>query len=262
MAGGINVKIKGENGIIIADVVIPDSFADVKLSQYIDFTTAASRIGEDGTNPIVQMAIAVSEFCGVNLHEMLRANVGDLYGEIDELDGSLRTIFGWISKMCLDFKPAVMEPGSASFKYQGQKFNIPVIVQGALAGLPILPNVSVVDAVEAFETQRLSQKSIDETGDENGSFLFSYYLRMLAIIARKDGELLPTDENERERFLNERQTFFRDIDAATALNVDFFLFNTLGHYGGMNHVFGSLMLQNLKVGVGMLKVKLPRGRRQ
>lgn len=255
------MKIKGQNGII-ADVVIPDSFCDVKLSQYIDFTTAASRIGEPGTNPIEQMAIAVSEFIGVDLDEILRANVGDLYGQTDALDGSLRTIFGWISKMCLEFKPALMEPDSASFTYKGEKFNIPVIVQGALAGNPILPNISVVEAVEAFETQRLSQMSIDETGDENGSFLFSYYLRMLAIIARKDGELLPADEMAREKFLSERQTFFRDIDAATALNVDFFLFNTLGHYAMTNHVIGSLMHQNLKVGVGMLKVKLQRGRRQ
>lgn len=262
MAGGINVKIKGENGVIISELVIPDSFSDVKLSQYIDFTTAASRIGEPGTNPIVQMAVAVSEFTGVDLDEMLRANVGDLYGQNDELDGSLRTMFGWISKMCLDFKPALMTPDSASFKYGGQQFNIPVIVQGALAGMPILPNVSVVEAVEAFETQRLSQMSIEETGDENGSFLFSYYLRMLAIIARKDGELLPADEMERERFLSERQSFFRDIDAATALNIDFFLFNTLGHYAMTNHVIGSLIHQNFKVAVGMLKVKLPHGKRR
>lgn len=261
MAGGINVKIKGQNGII-ADVVIPDSFSSVKLSQYIDFTNAAAAIGEVGTNPIVQMARAVSEFIGVDLDEMLRANVGDLYGEIGELDGSLRTLFGWISKMCLEFKPALMQPESASFTYKGETFLIPVIVQGALAGVPILPNVSVVEAVEAFETHRLSQRSIEETGDETGSFLFSYYLRMLAVIARKPGEYLPADEMERERFLSERQTFFRDIDAATALNVDFFLFNTLPPLGMTNHVFGSLMLQNLKVAAGTLKQKLQHGKRR
>lgn len=258
---GIKATIKGEHGII-AEVMIPSSFRDVSLSQYISFSKEAALIREDGHNYIVQMAKAVGEFTGVDLHELLSANIGDMYGDTEGLDGSLRALYSYILKIVSEYKPQLMTPETAGFEYKGELFQIPVILQNTLGGLPVLPNISVLEAIECFEVQRISTANIDETGDENGSILFTYYLRMLAILCRKPGEMIPVSESERERFFNERSKYFKEIPAGVAMDVDFFLSNTLLQLGKTHHAIGSLLLQNFVHGVEIKRQKLTHGKKR
>lgn len=258
---GIKATIKNEDGII-AEVMIPSSFNDVTLNQYISFTKEAAKIGDDGFNYIVQMAKAVGEFTGIPLHDLLIANVGDLYGEQMELDGSLRTLYGYILKMVSEYSPKLIDPDNAFFEFNGEKYTIPTIIQSTLGGLPVLPSFSVLEAVEAFEVQRLSTATIDESGDESGNILFSYYLRMLSIVSRKGDELIPISESERERFFNERAMHFREIPAGVAMDVDFFLSAILKPSEQTNHVIGFLTLQSFVHAVEITKRKLKRGKKQ
>lgn len=259
---GIKATIKSEDDGIIAEVMIPSSFDEVPLNKYISFMKEASLIGEENVNPIVQMAKAVGEFTGIDLHDILSANIGEMYGEADELDGSLRTLYGYILKMVADYKPKLMTPDTAGFVYKGEQFTIPVILQNTLGGLPILPNISVLESIECFEIQRITSNMIDETGDENGSQLFTFYLRMLSILCRKPGEFLPIGESDREKFFNDRSIYFKEITAAIALDVDFFLSNILQPSAMTNHVIGSLTLQSFDTGAVILKRKWKRGKKR
>lgn len=76
--------------------------------------------------------------------------------------------------------------------------------------------------------EQLVKMETERAGDPSGSLLYTMYLKMLAVICRKEGEHLPVDDAEREAWINDRAVHFRRIDAQTALNVDFFLTNTLG----------------------------------
>jgi hypothetical protein len=70
-------------------------------------------------------------------------------------------------------------------------------------------------------------KELEKVGDPDGSLLFTNYVKTLAILCRKPGENLPVEDSAREVWIQNRTVFFSDIDAKTALNVDFFLTSIL-----------------------------------
>ncbi len=78
-------------------------------------------------------------------------------------------------------------------------------------------------------------------GDVDGNFSFSRYVRLLAILCRQKGELLPTGESEKRMFIADRMKLFQAIDTRTALDVDFFLLGTLSASGRTLPVIGTLI---------------------
>lgn len=91
------------------------------------------------------------------------------------------------------------------------------------------------------EIKRL-EAEIDIEGDPNGNLVFAQYLRTIAILARKDGERLPPNDGDRERWIQARMIHLQEIDAQTALDVDFFLDSLLTLSKRTHPVIGSLML--------------------
>ena len=91
----------------------------------------------------------------------------------------------------------------------------------------------------------------EKEGDPNGSLLYSMYLKMLAVICRREGEHLPFDDAQREAWINDRAVHFRRIDAQTALNVDFFLTGTLGIFDNTLPAVGFLSRQSFVLGAAM-----------
>ena len=88
--------------------------------------------------------------------------------------------------------------------------------------------------------------------DENGSNLFAKYLKLLAVLCRKDNEHLPVDDVEREQFILERGNLFGGlngemISAGAALDVDFFLTAFSGRYNQTRNVVTFLYLQSLLI---------------
>lgn len=88
---------------------------------------------------------------------------------------------------------------------------------------------------------------LERVGDPDGSLLFTNYVKTLAILCRKEGETLPVTDSEREAWIQNRAVFFSDIDARTALNVDFFLTSSLQNSENDLPVAGFLSRQSFAV---------------
>ena len=88
--------------------------------------------------------------------------------------------------------------------------------------------------------ERRAEYEIEKAGDPDGSLMYSRYLRLLAVLCRQENEKLPFDDAERQAWISERMVFFRQIDAQTALDVDFFLSSILQGYAKSRGVVRSL----------------------
>jgi len=259
-------KLKRTNGEVLAEIPLPRSAAEISLARYISFLSEMRKFELENANPIQIMAKAVSEVSGVDLADILLAKVGEQWSEDKELDGGIRSFYGWYVNALSNYKGKGRTVQNFGFEYAGEHYRIPYIVAAELAGgLPVLPDMETSEAVEAFETirgfnqqikdagdpngerrKRITQlkeaivkegdksgdmarelrkleAEIDIDGDPNGNLLFAQYLRLIAILARKEGERLPANDGDRERWIQARMIHLQGIDTATALDVDFFL---------------------------------------
>ena len=278
-------RLKRIDGTVVAEIPLPRSAADVPLSRYVSFLVEMKKLGLEDVNPIQIMAQAVGEATGVGLGEILQAKVGEQWEQHKELDGGVRSLYGWIVNALTNYKGQARTPDNFSFQYNGETFKIPYIVAAELAGgLPVLPQVETAEAVEAFETirgfnqqikdagdpkgerakrikqlkeamakgedkngdmareMRKLEAEIEIEGDPNGNLMFAQYLRMIAILAKKEGERLPANDGDRERWIQNRMIHLQHIDTKTALDVDFFLIGLLTRSNEMPGAIGSLIL--------------------
>ena len=228
-----------KNGQPFIEIPVPGGLHDIRLSAYIDFLVEAGKMGEEGTNPVLVMARAVSAFYSVPLADVLQIEAGDLDGDaLAQVDGCLRTLYA--HAVAIVSNADLSAPDGCHFEHRGQSFSIPAILVSSLTSQPILPPVTTAEAIEAFEVNRLSVAASAADGDPEGSIAFSRILRTLAIFARLDGETMPVEDGAREVFLSERAAFFADVDALSAMRADFFLTNTLTRFGKTHPVIGSL----------------------
>ena len=296
-------RLKRIDGTVVAEIPLPRSAAEVPLSRYVSFLVEMKKFGLEDVNPIQVMAQAVGEATGVGLGEILQAKVGEQWEQHKELDGGVRSLYGWIVNALTNYKGQARTPDNFSFQYNGETFKIPYIVAAELAGgLPVLPEVETAEAVEAFETirgfnqqikdagdpkgeraKRIKQlkeaitKSgdkdgemmreinrleveIDLDGDPNGNLMFAQYLRVIAILARKEGERLPANDGDRERWIQNRMIYFQGIDTKTALDVDFFLIGLLIHSKRTHPVIGSLIPPLFALAAAIQSKPQPKGR--
>lgn len=105
---------------------------------------------------------------------------------------------------------------------------------------------------------KVADLEIAKLGDPNGSVVYSGYLKLIAILAKKPGEYLPTDDVERDVFINNRIRFFADISAGVALDVDFFLTNTLQAFGNEGTHIGFLTRQSIVLVLAATPSKRPK----
>ena len=80
-----------KNGQPFIEIPVPGGLHDIRLSAYIDFLVEAGKMGEEGTNPVLVMARAVSAFYSVPLADVLQIEAGDLDGEARRSPRWLRT---------------------------------------------------------------------------------------------------------------------------------------------------------------------------
>ena len=152
------------------------------------------------------------------------------------------TLYGNACKIVGEFKPQIYSGAFKEVVHRGNVYHIPAITKTMIANEPLLPDVQVIEVVEASEAQRLFQQATESrktdfgdernpnAGDPDGSFIFTMYLKTLAILLRRENERLPVNDSEREAFIAQRVHEFSDVSAAVALDVDFFLLNTLATY--------------------------------
>lgn len=263
-------RLKRTDGTVVVEIPLPMSAADVKLAHYVAFLNELKKLELEDANPMQIMAQAVGEATGTDVGTILLAKVGEQWQQDKELDGGVRSLYGWLVQAMTKYKGQARRPDNFSFEYNGEAFKIPYIVAAELAGgMPVLPEVETGEAVEAYETLRGFNQQIKDAGDPNkerakrikqlkeatakgedkdgdmaleirrlevetelqgdpdGNLLFAQYLRLIAILARKEGERLPANDGDRERWIQNRMIYFQGIDCKTALDVDFFLIGLL-----------------------------------
>ncbi|MGL4638108.1 MAG: hypothetical protein ACRCVX_00010 [Shewanella sp.] len=269
----IQGTLKKPDGSDLVTFDIPSDLKEVKLSAYIDFLIHCREFDETEATAIATMAKAVSAFLGVDLEKLLQASAGLYNAPESSFSGSIMSLYGYIVKLIGDFKPQVKGRHSEAFTYKGEKYYIPGIVEQAIKGEFILPELSVMEVIEVAEitkwregatknigdrdgalrkkitelagmqikenggndpdgkiaaaSDKLYKMELERAGDPDGSLAFSYYLRTLAVLCRKKDELMPHKDSEREAWIQQRAAHFQDIDAATAMEADFFLSSTL-----------------------------------
>lgn len=221
------IHLKAAGGKTIASLPAYESLYQVPLSRYIDFLKAREplddkeRLESGEVNIPRVLAKAVGAFMGISVEDVLTAEYGN-FEDVDNVGKNLTSLYVWIVNLLGTFSPKIRKPEDCTFEYKGDMYTIPVIGLQTLAGLPLLPDLETGQMIEAYEIKRVAQSKI-EAEDPEGSHLFSYYLGMLAVLCRKGEERFPVFESDVEVFINERLLHFQEIDAGTALDVDFFL---------------------------------------
>jgi hypothetical protein len=248
-------KVQTAQGETIAEFDVPETLYEVPLNRYIDFLIEVGNSTPD--NYLAQHAKAVSAFYGVDLSDVFN---GVYETEKDKEDFELNTVaqlHGYAAKLIDNHLRMIaatpkVSTGAPYFDFCGEYYNIPVIATKVLAsGLSeVLPNLTVIESIEALEANRAFEMLIDD--DETGSQAFAKYLRLLAILCRKDGEVLPTDDVERENFILERANHFGGVDgevisAGAAIDTDFFLTAFSGRLKSSRNVATFLYLQSLTI---------------
>lgn len=297
-------RLKTVTGEVIAEIPLPSSAADVPLSRYVSFLNELKKLELDDQNPMQIMAQAVGEFTGLELGEVLRAKVGEQWQSDAQLDGGVRSLYGWCVNALTNYRGHSRNPDNFTFEYRGEVYRIPYIVASELAGgLSMLPEIDTSEAIEAFETMRGFQQQIKDAGDPkkerglrikqlkeamtkqgdaggemakemrrleaeieidgdpNGNLAFAQYLRLIAILARKEGERLPANDGDRERWIQQRMIHLQEIDTKTALDVDFFLTGLLTLSKKMHPAIGSLSLPFFMLVAANQSRPKPKGRR-
>lgn len=209
----------------VAAIPLYESLYDVPLSRAIDFLKArepfdnAEAMEKGQVNEARVMVKAVGAFFGLELEQMIGVDAIDAG---DVADG-IESLYAWIIDLLGTFTGRMRTPQDCTFEYKGDAYTIPVLSIRAMTGLPGVPaNLQAGEMIEAYEIKRLAQTRIGE-GDPDGTYLYTYYLQLLAALARKDGEQLPYSDSECADFIERRTVHFQEIDVGTALDVDFFL---------------------------------------
>lgn len=269
----IQGTLKKPDGGELVTFDIPTSLSEVPLSRYIDFLIHCREFDQTSATAIAVMAKAVSAFFSVDIQTMLNASAGVFQASESSFAGAVSNLYGHVVKLIKDFKPEIKSTLSSAFTYKGEEYFIPGIVQQAIAGEFVLPDLSVSEVIEVAEISRWKDQVVQNRGDKDGTLLkrindiaagqikaaggkdpdgaitsaadkvykmeleragdpdgslsFTYYLQTLAVLCRKKDEQLPFEDSVREGWIQNRAFHFQEMDAATALNADFFLTNTL-----------------------------------
>lgn len=249
----IKATLQTPLGEHVATFDLPTTLSEMTLAQYVDFI--AKGYVKDGGNEVLAAANAVSKFAGVDIVDVLCASFGEQSLLDEGVVAGLCTINNHIAKIIADYKPEIRTTIGGIFTYQGYEYNIPAIRVSAIGGMPILPDISVLEAIECHEIQREAATQASISGDADGNLLYSMYLKLLTLLCRRGNETLPLNDAERDNWINDRMLDLKGIDAQTALDVAFFLANTIQHFGQTPAVVTFLTHRLLDLAVETIRPK-------
>ena len=213
-----------------AEISIPTSLSEFSLSAYHDFLSVLRRSGllvkddeaEDaGDKELLPFIDSVLEA----LSFIVKGDLGALpVGSIDDdmlENPSLMGVFSHVIDMVTNYDASrrIVPDVGFFFDYKGDVYGIsPERAKSYITGIAY----STVEAIELLESDRLLSQKIAETADPQGALSFEMDLRKLAVLARKDGDVLPLQKDEREAWIDARAKHLQDINADVALDIRFF----------------------------------------
>ena len=158
----ITATLKTPKGETVCEIPLPSNPSELPLANYVSFLAEAAKVPLPGKNVPMAMAKAVSEFSGVPFDTVLTAQFGeDWNAETTVIDG-VKTLYGWCVNVLGKWKGELRGEDDFEFTHKGEAFTVPYVTAQALSGA-ILPDIEVVEAIEAFEVVRLFTSQI-ETG--------------------------------------------------------------------------------------------------
>jgi hypothetical protein len=229
------VKIIDKEGNCIATLPLYESLYDVPLRCAVDFLHTSKPLHAKEEEEVKQvnlarvMAESVCAFYELKLEDVLSA-AGISDG--DELK-AFESLFFKVAELLGSFRGNARTLEQCRFDIAGEQFHLPAFAAGVMLSLPVQPkDLTVQEAIEAYEIARIAQARMSGGEDADGSALYTYYLNLCAVLLRKEGERLPHSEVECERFIQERSAFFHNapLSAGIALDVDFFLASMMRPY--------------------------------
>ncbi len=143
--------------------------------------------------------------------------------DFDKCENDLLSVFIHLYKCILSYQPALTFEDNYTFEHKEEHFTIPKVYRDALQQTQF-DKVTVEQYVRILQLRKTQQ----ENEDKDGSLMYTRLVQQVALLAMREWEELPTNEEGLDDWLTERTTFFADIDFKTALDVDFFLHSTMG----------------------------------
>lgn len=230
----ITIHNRDNESIIIS---LPERLEDVSLSSALSFSDIEKQLYNvaqeepfDKIKYLLLMNQAVAEFMDIDVEWLYCLPIGNLEGyirglkEVDykEVKTNVVYLFDRILDVLSGLKPDLYIDRDFEFIHKDIKYKIPSFIKDHLTGGMINPKLSVREVVEALEVRRLYGSMKD---DKNS--IYTEIVKLTAILARKEGDSFPIEQDEINTFISKRVEIFMDMDAHVGLNVAFFLSNII-----------------------------------
>jgi hypothetical protein len=244
-------------------LALPEDLSEITVEQYCEFLQGADEfirwqnqcVENDQfvydsayqLERLRRMMSMVADFSATSPHpipaaELFRMPAGDFEASLrqtfglDDISGfdfdtseaTLYNIWALIYQIISDTKFKSSTADGFSFVWKAETYHIKKLAKDRFTGLVLPPDITVQEAVEILELRKKTDSLLQAKKHEAKNLKWELLHRQLAILALKEGEELPADDLEMEKFVSARAANFIGIDAQTALTADFFLAGRLG----------------------------------
>jgi hypothetical protein len=226
-------------------------YEDITLSNYLGFQKYAEQftdlvtdlaeipVGEESTrfrSIYTKMskvkALAIAEFFGVKTKDILLRGRNSL-----AVDEAIDLVFDMIIETLSQYSPKIYDEGEPfEFIHHGEKYIVrSVDNERDLTMEELVESLEVERALSIFRTANKPDKSSkpgkpnsQNSGakapkkNESSDIFFTEAVSLLAILARKEGEILPDGDSDVEKLLAKRKELFMDVHFAVGVDIVFF----------------------------------------
>jgi hypothetical protein len=228
------------------DLPIPTDASDILFSSWCDFKSSEAIFltpptkEEDTSND--QYGLRKAKELLDMLATIYGPNVSDVPETVPGDDGALLLENGFVFAIGSElsairlyahlvttvqsYVPAMI-PKTFKLKHGGQKFFLKLEKTGRiLADRPL----SMGEGIEVMEYQRRAGEAFKSAMPKDiGNIEFTLGLTEFAILVRKQGEQLPANPGERDKFIATRRELFSSLKMDSVLSLRFFFLNALQH---------------------------------
>lgn len=231
----VRIDLKKPNGTLISSIDMPESVNEVTLSQFIDYQPAFDAwqkwLEENKTRnfnspkyrkeELQHLCACVSAFIGQDASGIPIGQVVDKMS-LSSGETTLNKLHAMIHFAISQYHGGAFDK-DYWFIYRGVKYRLPEIARDAITAQERITDVSTAQAVEVLDRWRVYQDSFKgKSPDPN--YTFTMILQLIATFAKSDGDKLPKNDSDIERWISERVVYFKDVDMQVGLDVLNFFF--------------------------------------